>query len=152
MFKCGTSGPGISDFRSQKFRPKIFSLLAEVNPIRNLEFDQAQQSPHIKQKIYVSIFVFFLKAHLLPLSTTSKRALNTRTRAKTSNIPLVVYGTALVTKSIARWVLSVCRHILLLAPDLHTINVPWRWMNNSSHNDSLKYIEGDGDGVAIWCG
>ena len=153
MFKCGTSGPGISNFRSQKFRPKIFSVLAEMNPIRSLEFDKAQQSPPgISSRQCMFLFVFFLKAHLLPLSTTSRRALNTRTRAKTSNIPLVVYGTALVTKSIARWVLSVCRHILLLAPDLHTINVPWRWMNNSSHNDSLKYIEGDGDGVAIWCG
>ena len=57
---------------------------------------------------------------------------------------------ALVTKSIARWVLSVCRHILLLAPDLHTINVPWWWMNNSSLNDSLEYLEGNGG--AIWCG
>ena len=59
-------------------------------------------------------------------------------------------ATALVTKSIARWVLSVCRHILLLAPDLHTINVPWWWMNNSSLNDSLEYLEGNGG--AIWCG
>ena len=99
MFKCGTSGPGISNFRSQKFRPKIFSVLAEMNPIRSLEFDKAQQSPPgISSRQCMFLFVFFLKAHLLPLSTTSRRALNTRTRAKTSNIPLVVYGTALVTK------------------------------------------------------